>query len=647
MVFVHNENVFSSEEEKYLIGLITNIKSNHLSFVKEFESKISVYFFGIENTLEPPDFKKIAQKEVSFFLRFIEEKNDQLSTERGTAATYDGFSEFFVLNVLHNLYTVLLQFNSSTSAESLEFIQKIFFRYMKSYLLAYIKEKYKQKNEEHEVLYRSLIKTIEKQKEEIIQKEKELNQQKTDFIINFAHEAKFPATALENQIKIAIEEAGNRPLKSLAPAMHICRGFHELVGNMLDYEKILQGKPLYKHNTIVNISDVIKAKIDLFKNIIKENFLKIESYIESGLYVRISLPALDRILNNIIDNAIKFNRRDGSIIIVSSSNDSSVFINIEDTGYGIPPEKLQHIFKPYYQCSNKKGIMQGIGAGLSLVKSIMDEIGGDIDVESIYQSGTTVKFTFKKEIITKNNKEKMIKDIRLSEPIRRMNLTLKKEIFNKEKETILIVEDSVEYIAYLQQNLPEYNFFYALNGKNALQKIEVMPKPDLIISDIMMDVMDGFEFLSRLREISEMQDIPFIFLTAKETEADRLQGLRLGAVDYIVKPFSIPVLKEKIKSLIRDHDIYSKKEVERMERKILKTIKTEKVTGTNFDILFTRYNLSNREQDIVKLIIKGFGNQDIADTLKISADTVKTYITRIRTKCGIRNNVQLTNLFLT
>jgi DNA-binding NarL/FixJ family response regulator len=178
-----------------------------------------------------------------------------------------------------------------------------------------------------------------------------------------------------------------------------------------------------------------------------------------------------------------------------------------------------------------------------------------------------------------------------------------------------------------------------------LGKLEIIPKPDVIISDIMMDIMDGYEFLCQLREKSDMQDIPFIFFTSKATEEDTLKGLRLGAVDYIEKPFSLQILKEKIRSLIRDHDIYSEKEVERIGKRLLKTIRLKESTQINFELLYTKYNLSKREREILQYIIKGMESKDIAGKLFISYDTVKRHIQNLKEKCNVKNLVQLINLF--
>ncbi|MBN2536400.1 MAG: response regulator transcription factor, partial [Spirochaetales bacterium] len=120
---------------------------------------------------------------------------------------------------------------------------------------------------------------------------------------------------------------------------------------------------------------------------------------------------------------------------------------------------------------------------------------------------------------------------------------------------------------------------------------------------------------------------------------------KYGAVDYIEKPFSVAVLKEKIKSLIRDHEVYSETEIEKMEKKLLRSIRTKESTETHFELLSKRFDLSSREQEIIQYIIRGMDNKDIAEKLFISIDTVKSHFQKIKIKCKVKNKIQLANLF--
>ncbi|MBN2536464.1 MAG: response regulator [Spirochaetales bacterium] len=638
--------IFSEENEKYCNQLNDIVEKNLESLINKMQNEFVELIYENTNIFHPDDFNNLIKKEGEAFLEFLKIKNMEQSSLKGKRAAASGLGKKVVLS-LHRIYqTFLFTYIPAGDHSLLQYALEVINTYMSSYLYNYIEEQNRQIRMEQEQLYQAMIETISRQREELLEKEKEQNRQRTAFLINLAHETKLPLTIIQNQINMVIEEAGKRQLQTVPPLEEQIRGLQEMIGNILDYEKILQGKVLYNHDIIVNISKIVAAKIDLFKVITEKKNISMESEIQEGLHIRIAPLALDRILNNIIDNAIKYNRIKGSIHIKTEEDDSSVFFIVQDTGIGIPSNQIQHIFKPYYQCAQKKRGNEGIGAGLALVKSILAEVSGTIKVDSILNMGTTVTISFKKVTISKDDKYRIVEDIKISKPVLRTNITLKQEVYDEKKKTILIVEDNTELLSYLQKSMiNDFNFYYAINGNDALQRLEIIPKPDVIISDIMMDIMDGYEFLTKLREKKEMQDIPFIFLTAKVTEEDKLKGLKQGAVDYIEKPFSVQFLKEKIKSLIRDHDIYSEKEIERMEQRLLKTIRTRESIEVSHDVLYSKFNLSKREREIVQYLIKGMDSKDIAEKLFISYDTVKRHIQNIKEKCNVKNIVQLINLF--
>ena len=195
-----------------------------------------------------------------------------------------------------------------------------------------------------------------------------------------------------------------------------------------------------------------------------------------------------------------------------------------DTGIGIPAGQLDYIFKPYYQSAYKKRNIQGIGAGLPIVKNILNEINAQITIESKLQKGTTVMIKFKKEVIKENTKDLIIEQVKLSKPVNKRSITLDQEDYDNNKKTVLVVEDNIELLTFMQNHMnSSFNFYYARDGQEALRKLKIMPKPDVIVADIMMDIMDGYEFYQKLQEIEEMQDIPFIFLTAKTAIEDKIK----------------------------------------------------------------------------------------------------------------------------
>ena len=198
------------------------------------------------------------------------------------------------------------------------------------------------------------------------------------------------------------------------------------------------------------------------------------------------------------------------------------------------------VFEPYYQITNPKTNTQGMGLGLRIVKKVIDDLNGNIKVISNpkISSGTEILITLNQYTLVKN--ETFIsRVIPKRVVITKEELKIEGGFFDVEKQTILIVEDNITMLNYLFKKLNEkYNTYAAINGNDALKKLKGLKVlPDLIITDIMMDKVDGYDFAKIISKSSSYSHIPFIFLSAKAAFNDKLQGLKLGAIDYVPKPF--------------------------------------------------------------------------------------------------------------
>jgi DNA-binding NarL/FixJ family response regulator len=195
----------------------------------------------------------------------------------------------------------------------------------------------------------------------------------------------------------------------------------------------------------------------------------------------------------------------------------------------------------------------------------------------------------------------------------------------------------------------KYNVFSSLNGSEALKKLEHLPVvPDLIFSDIMMDKMDGFAFAKVISEQSAYNHIPIIFLTAKSDPTDKLKGLRLGAIDFIQKPFSFEVLYQKIETVL-NNIMKQKKAILDQSISNLKILNGSEINPSNtgipasLDEKCKLYQLTSRETEIVRFILKGVRYKAIAQTLFISEKTVSKHIQNIFEKVCVTNKVELIN----
>jgi signal transduction histidine kinase/DNA-binding NarL/FixJ family response regulator len=478
-----------------------------------------------------------------------------------------------------------------------------------------------------------------------------INEQKTNTFINLVHETKTPLTLVNNYLEEYINKYG-----SVEELDIIKGGVNKLtkdVTSLFDIERFTKGIDVYNHNQISDFSEIINGSLVLFEYYCQKQIISCHKNIEDNVYIKADPNAIDRIVNNLIENAIKFSNNEGEIEITLKTEGEKIHFSVKDTGIGIPPELQKKIFEPYYQINHKKTGLQGMGLGLPIVKKVVDSLDGEIHIESnpAEAPGTKINITLTKHNLAEN-------DVPIGKPLETQSSSYSIENFDitdtsylPNRHSILLVEDNKAMLKFLFKKLSgKYNVFYSLNGVEALKKLHNLSVvPDLIISDIMMDKMDGFAFAKSLSEQPSYNHIPIIFLSAKSTPTDKLKGLRLGAIDFIPKPFSIEELSQKIETLLGNIDKQKKaiitssianlKSLSNIDEPSSEDVKL----SSKFDQNCKMYNLTNRETEIVNLIVKGVTYKMIAKALFISARTVTKHIENIFEKMGVSNKVEMIN----
>jgi signal transduction histidine kinase len=390
-----------------------------------------------------------------------------------------------------------------------------------------------------------------------IEKEKSerLNLEKTEFFINLAHEVKTPLTLISNYMDDYIAKAG------LSPELRIIKqNIEKLLRDMMNFFDVLrfeQGKRIYTHDTVLDLSDLIRKKVELFSKISVKNEITMRTgRIKKHVFIKSDIFAIERIVNNVLENAIKYNKRGGTVSVALTVSDARAGLKIKDTGVGIAPDQIEKIFLPYYQLSHNKENIQGIGMGLTIVAQLVQELGGKISVQSTKQVGT--EFTI---FLPLYQGEKKPSDIlppahAYYSPLPEYINTEQDEMVKRKPYNILIVEDNKDLLNLMKEVLSrEYNVYCAENGMQAIQKLDEIGQLHLIISDIMMGSMDGYHFLEAVSTHKSYQDIPFIFLTAKSGQEEKVKGLKKGAIDFISKPFHFEELLSRIGALLRNQEL--------------------------------------------------------------------------------------------
>lgn len=466
-----------------------------------------------------------------------------------------------------------------------------------------------------------------------------VNEQKSQFFINLSHEIKTPLTLIDNYLEKYIQRKGED--EELIIVRHNIKKMRRDILEYLNIENLENGNLSYEKQEVVYLSTFLQEKIILFMPYMESKGVKASCQIEPDVYAKVNPAGIDQVLNNLLDNAVKYSPEGGIINIGLKAESKSCSLTVRNTANYIPDDQLAYLFEPFYQLSGKKLNAQGIGMGLYIVKKILDSIGGRISVQSSKDDG----ITFNVSLPLSHNRDEAITP-ELSIPL--INQKLNSSLISDSKYlttrmNLFVVEDNVDLLKYLTEELSdEYNVFIANNGKTALERLETIPAPELIISDIMMDEMNGYEFLERTLNDDRYAHIPFVFLSAKDTLEERVTGLKLGALDFITKPFSIFELKMKIKAIIQERKRISEAAIRGAKKEFASSYSgARQKTEDAFEVNVKKFNLTEREKEIALLIKQGLKYVEIAEKLHISEHTVTRHVQNIHSKTNSTTKIIL------
>ncbi|MDB5256862.1 MAG: hypothetical protein JWM14_1557, partial [Chitinophagaceae bacterium] len=475
-------------------------------------------------------------------------------------------------------------------------------------------------------------------------KELELaNEQKTNTFINLAHETKTPLTLINNYLSDYIEKYGqNKEINTVK--YNIERLTRDIV-NFFDSERLRKGVIIYNHSQVADFSSILKQSIELFKPYSEKMGMSFHSDIEDKIFITADPIALNRIINNLIENSIRYGKNSGQIDIKLYKDKSHIFFTVKDDGAGIAPKFHKKIFEGYFQINSEKRNSQGLGMGLSIVKQIVNSLNGRIslisDPERIAGTEFTIQFVYNEQ-----STESTSSSYGNTEHFQREILDKLNEEYDDERPTIMLIEDNIALLNYMLSKLKsKYNLLYATGGREAWEKVKTAKYIDLIISDVMMDKGDGIEFYKIVSANKKYNHIPFIFLTAKSTVKDKVEGLSLGAIDYIAKPFLLHELSAKIEAILKNHQKQREALIKSFRVYLNDTEEPKPANDpdTQFVENCQKLSLTSREIEIAKLMATGQTYKSIGDTLYISDKTVGKHVENILKKASVTNKTELVN----
>ena len=386
--------------------------------------------------------------------------------------------------------------------------------------------------------------------------EKQLTDYKLRFFTNISHEFRTPLTLIISPLQEMMEKVSNPWEKEqLEVIKNNADKLLTLTNQLIDYRRAELGVFELAVKK-VNPKIVIGKTMALFDKLAKRMNVEytFEDYASEEEYI-IDENYLDIILSNLLSNAFKFTPPNGKITVSLIEDPEYLVLEVNDTGCGIPGEEQSLIFNRFHKVNGDQNDI-GMGIGLSITQRLAELHHGKVEVKSKVGEGSTFSVYFPQSENLYSEKE--LKDIvslpvkELLEEVEWRNMSLDASYSHPK---ILIVEDNEELLTYMANNLSElYHIVTARNGKEALEMVNQNGDIEIIVSDIMMEAMDGIELCKSVKENIKTCHIPVILLSAKSTIEDQLSGLGVGADDYVTKPFTTSVLKAKINNMIASRE---------------------------------------------------------------------------------------------
>ena len=445
------------------------------------------------------------------------------------------------------------------------------------------------------------------------QKLLELDRQKTEFFQNISHEFRTPLTLTIGPLEEAINN--NQPLdqEQSVVALRNCRRLLRLVNQLLDLQRLDAGKMQANFHPC-NLRTIISQTIEAFQSYCLKKNIYLSTTYRSCPPVYLDVDKFDKVLYNLLSNAMKFTNGGGSIMVRLESYEDSCILEVQDTGIGIREDQLEHLFERFRQAEGSVNrSYEGSGLGLALVKELVELHGGTISVKSVYGQGTT--FTVMLRLGYEHLPVEQVSHIPLeghstnlaaieladietelddeiapesltgatgdsnnSQQTEAGSVSLKtatkvaatasstshaetngyqesKAILNLQDDQhiakVLVVDDNGDLRAYLRRVLTAAGYV-TLTARNGQQGFEQAQKhqPDLIVTDLMMPQVSGLDLIRMVRQDPQLRGTPIVLLTAKANEETRIEGTEQGADAYLAKPFNDRELMAEVRNLI-------------------------------------------------------------------------------------------------
>ncbi|HKK79794.1 MAG TPA: ATP-binding protein, partial [Phaeodactylibacter sp.] len=382
----------------------------------------------------------------------------------------------------------------------------------------------------------------------------ELDRLKSDFFSNITHEFRTPLTLIHEPARQLLNKLSKAEERNMAYLISKnARQLLQLVNQLLDISKIEAGAMPVRYET-GNLCTLVQDTGERFREHARQKGIKLEIDCQgekSDYDSHFDKDKLEKIIANLLSNAVKFTPENGSIYLHCSRKDGHFIIVVEDTGMGIPESEQAHVFERFYQAKSADQKATGTGIGLALSKELTSILGGSLQLDSQVGRGSIFRLQIPAPSL----------EHATSAPASAQYTEQHQPAFGAEAAQnppaeadselkVLVVEDQPDLRRFICTVLGEH--FQLMEAENGLEGLEVAVQelPDLVVSDVMMPIMDGFELTQRLKQDERTSHIPIVLLTAKSALKSRLEGFGRGADAYLEKPFYSEELLLRIQQLI-------------------------------------------------------------------------------------------------
>lgn len=474
--------------------------------------------------------------------------------------------------------------------------------------------------------------------------EKQALELKDKFIANISHEFRTPLTIINGVLDRYIQNTSSmKEQQELTTAKRNGLRLVRMVEQLLELSR-LNDNPKMSLATY-RLETLMQMPADSFKRLAKQNQLSFNIKVPANLWLDCDAQAFEKILFNLLANAIKYTPAGGEINVNAYQEKETIIIDVIDTGIGISKESQSKIFERFQRAEDQKNqAIFGVGIGLSLVNELVKAHHWRINLVSEYNHGSkfTLSIPAAKAIESEATLSHSMSEEELSSILLEQNLS-SHIAKNENQQVILIIEDNKDMQSHIKQVIEQaHHCILASSGELGLS-IAQEYIPDLIVCDIMLTGIDGFEVLKQLKESEITSHIPVILLTARSDLDSRLHGLNLHADDYLSKPFNQQELLVRIENLISNREKLQQSHLNKF--KALQTNERKEACHENASLLTNEDDIIESQEDIFlgkleKTIAKMYINPElgIAQLAKNMAMSERQLQRKIKVTLGTTPN---------